>query len=47
MRLLASIAVATTLGVLAFGGTSSAAVKRLTATDGPGFTMMELNRCQA
>jgi hypothetical protein len=42
MRLLASIAVATTLGVLAFGGTSSAAVKRLTATDGPGFWRVTL-----
>ncbi len=39
MRLLATIVAAATLGVLAFGGTSSAAVKRLTATDGPGFTI--------
>jgi plastocyanin len=39
MRLLASIAAAATVAVLAFAGTSSAAVKRLTATDGPGFTI--------
>jgi plastocyanin len=39
MRLFVSIAAAVTVGVLAFGGTSSAAVKRLTATDGPGFTI--------
>jgi len=39
MRLLASIAAAATVAVLASAGTSSAAVKRLTATDGPGFTI--------
>jgi plastocyanin len=39
MRLLASITAAATVAVLAIGGTSSAAVKRLTATDGPGFTI--------
>ena len=36
MRLLVSIAAAVSVGVLASGGTSSAAVKRLTATDGLG-----------
>jgi len=40
MRLLVSIAAAATIGVLAFGGASSAAVKRLTGTDGPGFTIV-------
>ena len=39
MRLLVTIAAAVTVGVLASGGTSSAAIKRLTATDGPGFTI--------
>jgi plastocyanin len=39
MRMLVSIAAAVTVGVLAFGGTSSAAFKRLTGTDGPGFTI--------
>ena len=39
MRLLASIVVAATVGMLAFAGTSPAAIKRLTATDGPGFTI--------
>jgi plastocyanin len=37
MRLLVSLAAA--VAVLVLAGTSSAAVRRLTATDGPGFTI--------
>jgi plastocyanin len=41
MRLLVSlaVAVAVAVAVLVLAGTSSAALRRLTATDGPGFTI--------